>query len=88
MDDNKDGKRFSDWEEVTCNDCDNYWTGSCDGVQGSTRLCTAYKATRGVNIPLQVKSLQNSVKWLCRWCLILSGLVLGLLGVVFTYLII
>ena len=62
---NTSPKRFEDWEEVNCNDCQRYWDSSCDGVQkGSQKPCNSFLATRSVIIPLQVKSLQKSVKWL------------------------
>lgn len=57
---------FDDWnEQVECNDCTHYWDDSCDGVKkGYQKRCTSFLATRSVVIPAQVKSLQNSLKWL------------------------
>lgn len=61
-------KRFSDWQEVDCNDCAHYWDNSCDGVQcsvkGSGKPCTSFLATRSVVIPLQIKALRERLKWL------------------------
>ena len=59
--------RFDEWEGIVdCNSCTLYWNEQCDGTQntpqGSTRLCKAYKATRRVDVPLQIKSLQNGLK--------------------------
>lgn len=60
-----DTKRFSDWEEVNCNDCSHYWEDSCDGVKkGSRKPCTSFLATRSVVIPLQIKSILAHLKWL------------------------
>jgi hypothetical protein len=77
-------KRFEDWEEVSCNECGRYWQDSCDGVkEGSRKPCNSFIATRKVVIPARLKALENSNKWLRRWCLLLS--ILWLLGVVFIY---
>lgn len=80
-----DVKRFSDWEEVDCNECEPYWTGQCDGVpKGSKRNCTAYKATRSVVIPEQIKRLQKVVKGLVWAVTFISvSLLLHYLGVIF-----
>lgn len=60
-----DNRIFDEWEEVNCNDCELWWINQCDGTQkGEKRLCTSFKATRSVVIPLQIKSLQRRLKWL------------------------
>lgn len=54
-----DKKIFDDYN-VDCNDCQHYWTDTCDGVkQGSTRLCKEFVATRRTNIPEQIEMLSN-----------------------------
>lgn len=79
---------FDDFPEVDCNVCECYYTNQCDGTPtGSEKPCKTFKAVRRVDIPLQIKAIQNSLKWLWLACLITSGLTLGCLGVVFTYLI-
>lgn len=79
-------KRFEDWEKVDCNECARYWDSSCDGVsKGSSKPCNSYLATRSVVIPARLKALEKSNKWLRICCIINSGLILGLLGVVLTY---
>lgn len=56
-------KRFSDWEEVDCNECTHYWDDSCSGVcKGDKRNCTSFVATRNVVIPQQIRSLQKDNK--------------------------
>jgi len=58
-------KRFDDWNVVDCNDCTHYWDDSCGGVKkGSEKRCTAFLATKRVDIPLQIKSLKTQIKWL------------------------
>lgn len=61
-------KIFEDWEQVDCNECERYWLNQCDGAKthgkGSKLTCTSFLATRKVVIPLQIKRLQNDVKWL------------------------
>lgn len=55
-------KRFSDWIEVNCAECEHWWTNTCDGVpKGSTKPCNSYLATRNVVIPLQIKSLKKHI---------------------------
>ena len=45
---------------VECNDCECYWNNSCDGSPERTeRTCTAFKATRGIDIPPRVKTLEK-----------------------------
>lgn len=58
--------KFDDWSDVKdCNDCEHYWNKLCDGVpEGSERPCTAFKATRRVDIPLEIKSLRKRLNWL------------------------
>lgn len=67
MSENK-SKVFEDWEEVDCNECERYYLNQCDGAKthgkGSNLRCTSFLATRKVVIPIQIKRLQNDVKWL------------------------
>lgn len=56
-------KRFDDYMEVDCNDCEHYWDNSCDGASvGSQRVCNSFLATRKVVIPAQIKSLENRLE--------------------------
>lgn len=77
-------KRFSDWEDVDCNNCAHYWDSSCDGVQcpsnGSRKPCTSFLATRSVVIPLQIKSILGHIKWLYG-VVILEAVAIVVLGV-------
>ena len=61
---NKSLFRFDEWDEIVdCNYCQHYYDNTCDGVsKGSTRLCKQFKAVRGMNIPEEIKSLQNGLK--------------------------
>ena len=53
-------KIFDDFPTVDCNDCECYHDNTCDGTPvGQERHCTAFKATRRTDIPLQIKSLQR-----------------------------
>lgn len=67
--------KFDDWSEVKeCNDCQHYWTDACDGTPvGSEKRCIAFKATRRVDIPEQIKSLRKRVDGL-RWAFIFVSL--------------
>ena len=58
--------KFDDWSEVKeCNDCEHYWNSLCDGTpQGSEKRCTAFKATRSVDIPAELEALRKRLKWL------------------------
>ena len=60
----KEPKRFEDWEEVSCNECERWWLNQCDGAKthgkGSKMPCTSFLATRRVVIPIQIKSLQKA----------------------------
>lgn len=77
-------KRFSDWEEVDCNDCSHYWDNSCDGVKchinGSGKPCNSFLATRSVVIPLQIQSIREHLKWLYG-VVILEAITIVVLGV-------
>ena len=69
-----ENKRFSDWEEVDCQECARWWDSSCDGVfKGHRTLCNSFLATRNVLIPAQIKRLQNVVKGLVWAVLCLSA---------------
>lgn len=56
---------FDDWSEVKdCNQCEPYWNNQCDGAKvGSEKRCTAFKATRRVDIPLEIKELRKALNW-------------------------
>jgi hypothetical protein len=54
-------KIFDDYD-VDCNECTHYWDSSCDGVPiDKKRNCTSYKATRTVDIPMQIKKLVKRI---------------------------
>lgn len=75
-------KRFGDWVDVNCNECEHYWNNTCDGVcKGSQRACNSFLATRSVVIPAQIDKLRNDVKWLGIG-LILETIMLVILGVI------
>lgn len=61
-----DSKRFSEWEEVECNECSHYYDNTCDGVPIKKRKmpCNSFIAKRGVSIPNQIKHLENEIKGL------------------------
>ena len=74
----EDKKIFSDFEQVDCNDCSHYWDDSCGGVKkGTEKRCTAFLATRKVDIPLEIKALRERVKWLR-----ISGLLVNIVVVI------
>jgi hypothetical protein len=63
-------KIFEDFPTVDCNDCEKYWLNQCDGVQkAQKRICKEFLAVRRVNIPLQIKTLQEGIKQL-HWELV------------------
>lgn len=66
--------RFDDFTPVDCLDCQHYWTDACDSLAiGSQKPCTAFLATRSIDIPLQIKTLQKALKWLTGGVLILAA---------------
>ena len=79
-------KRFSDWRdctEVDCNECELYYLNQCDGVsEAQNRVCTAFKATRGIVIPEQIKWLKTRLKRL-----ILALAILGVWNAIMTIII-
>ena len=74
MENEKNKKRFEDWDDVDCNQCERYWDNSCDGapLKGSRRACTAFSATRSVIIPLQIKRLERRLEGLTAGYIILT----------------
>lgn len=66
-------KRFEDWTTVDCNECEHYWTNSCDGVcKGSQKPCNSFLATRSVIIPEQIKWIDKRITVLCYGVLCLA----------------
>jgi hypothetical protein len=58
----KASKRFEDWEEVDCNECERWWINQCDGAsKGSKKGCNSYLATRSIVIPERLNSLEKRV---------------------------
>lgn len=81
---NETNKRFADWVEceVDCNECELYWTNACDGVhKAQKRTCTAFKATRSVVIPLEIKWLKTRLKWL-KTALLISGVYQAIMTII------
>lgn len=75
MDTNK--RIFEDFPEVDCNQCEPYWNNQCDGtLVGSEKRCKAFKATRKVDIPFEIKSLESALKWLRNSVYILYAVML------------
>jgi hypothetical protein len=72
-------KVFDDFKEVDCEECESWQLNQCDGVPvGSQRSCTAYKAVRRLNTPLQIKALQKGYKELRMASIINAGCIVGL----------
>ena len=68
--------KIFDEEYVDCVGCENYWINRCDGVSDDAeRPCTAFVATRSINVPQQIKALKTQIKWLVRLIVILVILV-------------
>ena len=62
---------------VDCNQCQHYWDDSCDGTPThQIRPCTAFKATRHTDIPLQLEKLSMGLKRSDRHILLLNIVVL------------
>lgn len=75
-------KRFEDWQDVNCNECEHYWNNTCDGVcKGSQKPCNSFLATRSVVIPAQLNALRTHLKWLYGG-LILEAVAIVILGVI------
>lgn len=61
-----------DEQYVDCNTCEHYHNNTCDAVPvGSERTCTAFKATRKVNIPEEIKSLREQIRGLRKEILLI-----------------
>lgn len=76
-------QKFDDWSDVKdCNDCECWWVNQCDGLPtGVERTCTAFKATRRVNIPEEIKSLRKALKGICWACIMLAvGVILHIVS--------
>lgn len=58
-------KIFDDFPRVDCEECANWWVNQCDGVpRGSKKRCTAFIASRRVDIPQEIARLKREVKHL------------------------
>ena len=76
-------KRFEEWEEVDCNECERWWINQCDGAsKGSKKGCNSYLATRSVVLPAKINALEKRLTklelllWAC--CLVNAWLIIGL----------
>lgn len=76
-------KRFSEWVEVDCNECQRYWDNSCDGckdaLKGSKTPCNSFLATRSVIIPKEIEALKIDILRLKTAIIIFGGITLGIL---------
>lgn len=73
----KENKIFEEWEDVDCNQCEHYYTNTCDGVQkGKKRTCSAFKASRGIVIPEEIRMLKTRLKWLTVALLLMATSIL------------
>lgn len=60
---NNKPKIFDDFPTVDCNECELYYLNQCDGVhKAQKRSCTTFKATRGIDIPKEIKWLKTRLK--------------------------
>lgn len=65
---------FDDFPRVDCNDCQHYWSDTCDSVPvGSEKRCTSFLATKRVDIPLQIEWLRKRLNGL-NWAFIFVAL--------------
>ena len=72
---NKPTPIFDDYSDVKeCIDCQHWWDSSCDGSEGSTRPCNAFKPTRRVSLPKDVERLRTRLD-LLSWAVVLVALV-------------
>ena len=61
-------KRFDEWEECDCNECEQWWTSRCDGSKvGKAKECKSYIATRRIDIPQQLDELTERVNELTKY---------------------
>lgn len=59
----EESKIFEPFPEADCNTCRSYMLDQCDGVKvGQSRKCTAYKATRQSDLPMQIENLKKEIK--------------------------
>ena len=79
----KEPKRFSEWVEVDCNQCERWWLNQCDGckdtLKGSKMPCNSFLATRQVKIPQEINELKKAIKGLKTAIAILSGIIAAIL---------
>lgn len=79
--------RFDDYIDVDCNNCQNYWNETCDGVQveDRERPCQSFRATRTIDIPKRLSQLEDELK-ITRTTLVTLYLVvlLQIIGGLFT----
>lgn len=74
-------KRFEDWEEVDCDNCELYYINQCDGVQNdSKKPCKTFVAVRNIKIPQQIKKLRR--RSMCALLLSVISLVISILSLV------
>lgn len=58
-----DEKRFDDWVEVECNDCERYWTDQCDGLpEGKTKPCGSYMACRKTDYAKRLRAVEKKTE--------------------------
>lgn len=75
---------FDDYSDVKeCTTCEHWWTNACDGnIDGAARPCNGYLAIRKVTIPEDIEQLNRRVNRVQAWLSVVSGALLGLIGVI------
>jgi hypothetical protein len=58
--------------EVECNDCEAYWLNQCDGANHHATKCVSYIATKRVDIPVKIQTLERKVNSLNNYLLAFS----------------
>lgn len=75
---------FDEWIEVDCLNCQHYWNDTCDGTsEGEKRPCISFLATRKVNIPKELKTLDKQILRLEKAFIVL--LLFGIIGLVLEF---
>lgn len=76
---------YHDLKQVDCEECENIYTGACDGIpQGSTKPCTSFLATRRVVTLRELESLTERLERLRKGCIATDIIIiLHLLGHIF-----
>ena len=66
-------KKIFDTYEVHCEECQHYWDDSCEGTRvGSYKPCTAFVATKRIDLPSRVQKLEKWLKHVLRSILLVD----------------